>query len=47
MKIVEMIQEGKYDLLKDELEKKVAIKIKEKVEDKKKAFVAKMKKSKG
>lgn len=47
MKIVEMIKEGKYDLLKDELEKKVATKIKEKIEDKKKAFVAKMKKSKG
>lgn len=45
-KIVELVQDGKYDELKDVLEEKLALKLKEKIEEKKANFIKTVKKAK-
>lgn len=46
MKVVELIQAGKYDELKNVLEEKLATKIKDKIQEKKMKFVDGVKKAK-
>lgn len=45
-KIVELVQAGKYDELKDVMEEKVALKLKEIVDAKKTKFIESVKKAK-